>query len=169
MITLNSLPINYEVLNDLYEHTDQSFCLNRVAVPLDEDSTRNYFLAVRSGINNGMPFDAKGIFLDGKLIGKAERTIYEDGSAELDLIIRKEYCGNGYGTEALNRFLTQAAQCTSFCAYIESSNLPAARVLEKSGFHAKRNFLADVMTPQSGTYALRTVEGTEYIRKGEPQ
>ena len=167
MITLNALPVNYEILNDLYEHTDQSFCLNRVAVPLDEDSTRNYFLAVRSGINNGMPFDAKGIFLDGTLIGKAERTVYEDGSAELDLIIRKEYCGNGYGTEALKQFLTQSAQCTSFCAYIESSNLPAARVLEKTGFRAERKFLADVMTPQSGTYALRIVEGTEYIREGD--
>ena len=61
MITLNALPVNYEILNDLYEHTDQSFCLNRVAVPLDEDSTRNYFLAVRSGINNGMPFDFHGV------------------------------------------------------------------------------------------------------------
>ena len=172
MITLASFPIRYEELNDLYEHTDQSFCLNHVAVPLDEDTTRGYFMMVRTGNNNGMPFAVKGIYLDKKLIGKIERTVYEDGSAEIDLIIRKEYCGKGYGTEALRQFIAlpeTKAECASFCAYIDSDNLPAAGVLEKNGFEAKRKFQADVVTPQKDTYTLRTAEGTEYIRGGETE
>ncbi len=172
MITLASLPIRYEELNDLYEHTDQSFCLNHVSVPLDEETTRGYFMMVRTGRNNGMLFAVKGIYLDQKLIGKIERTIYEGGSAEIDLIIRNEYCGKGYGTEALRQFLAlpeTLEECTSFCAYIDSNNKPAARVLEKTGFEAKRKFLADVVTPQAETYTLRTVEGTEYIRGGETE
>ena len=119
-----------------------------------------------------MLFAVKGIYLDQKLIGKIERTVYEGGSAEIDLIIRNEYCGKGYGTEALRQFLAlpeTLEECTSFCAYIDSNNKPAARVLEKTGFEAKRKFLADVVTPQAETYTLRTVEGTEYIRGGETE
>lgn len=170
MITLGPLPINYEELNDLYAGTDQCFCLNRVALPLDEDATRAYFSAVRSGVNDGMLFDAKGIYLKGKLIGKIERTVDENGCAEIDLIIVKEHCGKGYGTEALKQFLDLTETkviCDSFCAYIEADNTAAARVLEKNGFEAKRSFLADVVTPQADTYTLRTVKGTEYIRSGE--
>lgn len=170
MITLNELPIRYEELNDLYEHTDQSFCLNKVAVPLDEDTTRGYFMMVRSHSNNGMPFAAKGIYWDRTLIGKIERTVYDNGCAELDIILRKEYCGKGYGTEALRQFLALPEtenECMTFCAYVEEDNIAAQKALEKTGFEAKRQFKADVVTPQAGTYILRTVNGIEYIREGE--
>ena len=169
MIRLDNFPIRYEELNDLYEHTDQSFCLNRVAVPLDEDTTRGYFFMVRSGFNDGMLFGVKGIFLDGKLIGKIERTVDETGCAEIDLIIKKEYCGKGYGSEALKQFLAlpeTLMECSSYCAYIDAENKAAERVFEKNGFEAKRKFSADVVTPQGSTYVLRTVTGTEYIRGG---
>ncbi len=167
MITLEPLPINYEILNELYAASDQSLCLNKVSVPLDEDMTRAYFSAVRSGINCGMLFDAKGIYLDGRLIGKIERTVDEEGCAEIDLMIVKDCCGQGHGTEALRQFLNLTEtkiSCETFSAYIERDNSAAARVLEKNGFEAKRKFLADVVTPQADAYALRTVEGMEYIR-----
>ena len=172
MITLSELPIRYDDLNDLYEHTDQTFCLNRVSVPLDEDTTRGYFMMVRTGLNDGMRFAAKGIFLDQRLIGKIERTVYENGCAELDLIVRKEYCGKGYGTEALRQFLAlpeNRTECDSYCAYIDAKNHAAAGVLEKNGFEAKRNFQADVITPQGDAYTLRTADGVEYIREGETE
>ena len=168
MIELKPFPIRYEALNDLYEHTDQSCCLNRVAVPLEEATTRGFFLAVRTKNNGGLPFDCRGIYLDGKLIGKIELTRYEDYSAELDLILETEYTGNGYGKEALEQFQndlrkTGWAQCIT--AYVKADHKRMIRVLEKTGFEPTRAFAADVMTPQNGTYVLRTVNGIEYSWK----
>ncbi len=165
MIELKPFPIRYEALNDLYENTDQSHCLNRVAVPLEEETTRGFFLAVRTGNNGGLPFDCRGVFLDGTLIGKIELTRYEDRSAELDLIIRNEYADKGYGSEALNRFqqeLCETGWAERITAYVEADHEQMIRVLKKTGFAPKRTFAADVVTPQNGTYVLRTVNGTEY-------
>jgi hypothetical protein len=41
------------------------------------------------------------------------------------------------------------------------------RVLEETRFEPTRTFAADVVTPQNGTYALRTVNGVEYSWKND--
>ena len=170
MIELKPFPIRYEALNDLYEHTDQNCCLNRVAVPLEEETTRGFFLAVRTENNGGLPFDCRGVFLDGTLIGKIELTRYEDHSAELDLIIKDEYTGKGYGRQAVEQFQTELRKtgwANRITAYVAVSHKRMIRVLEETGFEPLRNFAADVITPQNGTYALRTVNGVEYSWKND--
>lgn len=166
MISLHELPIRYEELNRLYEHCDQKYCLNALPTPLDEMMTRSYFLMVRTGRNNGNPFLCRGIFLDGTLIGKIELTKEEDGSAELDLIMDQAYENRGYGSEALRRMIDLSKDtgfCDSICAYVQEENEAMKRVLEKNGFEAVRPFKADVMTPLTDGYRLRTVSGREYM------
>jgi hypothetical protein len=41
------------------------------------------------------------------------------------------------------------------------------RVLEETRFEPTRTFAADVVTPQNGTYALRTVNRVEYSWKND--
>jgi hypothetical protein len=84
---LRPVPVSYAWLSDLYEHVNQEFCLNQIPLPLDEESSRAYFNAVRSGSNHGAPFLARAVYADNQPVGKAELTLQEDGSAELDLII----------------------------------------------------------------------------------
>lgn len=166
MIELNPIPIRYEWLNDLYEHTDQSFCLNPLPVPLDEELSRNYFLAARTSSSNSLPFLARRIDLNGKTIGKIELSCYENGIAELDLIICRDYTGHGYGTEAL-KAMRQLARDTGFChgivAYTMKDHTAMCSLLEHAGFQLARPFTADVIGTNNGRYALRTVQGIEYI------
>ncbi|MBO7703846.1 MAG: GNAT family N-acetyltransferase [Solobacterium sp.] len=168
MIALKPFPIRYEALNDLYEHTDQSFCLNRVAVPLDEDTTRGYFLSVRTESNQGMPFCSYGIFRNDELIGKCELTRYEDGSAEADLIIRSDQVNHGYGKEAL-ALLLKEAETNGFCecitAYIREDNIAAKHIFEQNGFEQTQSFLADVVSPDGREYRITTVKGSEYRKE----
>ena len=164
---LTPFPIRYEELNELYAHTDQRRCLNAIPVPLDEAMSRSYFLAVRTGNNDGRPFVCYAIEQDGRIIGKIEATKETEQRAELDLIIRSGYCGRGHGSEALNAFIEELKQngwCEELCAYAESGNLAMKRVLEKNGFSCERTFQADVITPGQSQYQLRSVQGEEYLR-----
>ena len=170
MITLGTLPVRYEELNDLYAHTDQSHCLNHVSVPLDEEMTRSYFLAVRTGMNQGMPFLARGVYLNRKLIGKAELTVYEEGWAEADLLIRREYENRGYGKAALSMIMKEAEEAQfvrCFTAYIDKENLAMKAVLEQVGFTPARTFRTDVLRPMEHGYALKEIEGVEYVYDSE--
>ena len=167
MIRLEKWPTQrMDALKELYEHADQSHCLVRIRVPLDVSATRNYFRAIRSENVNGKPFLCYAILLDDTIIGKIEasKDINEDG--ELDLILKKEYSLQGYGTEALRQFMKMLEEkqwCRRLTAYVDSDNKAMIRVLEKNGFEKKRNFCADVMAPSGNAYSLRTVAGSENV------
>ena len=167
MIRLEKWPTQrMDALKELYEHADQSHCLVRIRVPLDVSATRNYFRAIRSENVNGKPFLCYAIHLDDAIIGKIEasKDIEEDG--ELDLILKKEYSLQGYGTEALRQFMKMLEEkqwCRRMTAYVDSENKAMIRVLEKNGFEKKRNFCADVMAPSGNAYSLRIVAGSEYV------
>ena len=95
MIHLEQWPQNTEeALIDLYRDTDQSLCLVRVNTDAKEQ-TDNYIRIIETGDNEGKPFLCQAVYLDERLIGKAELTRYEDDSAELDIVLRSEYCGKG--------------------------------------------------------------------------
>ena len=164
-LELKPIPIRYEWLNDLYEQTDQTCCLNRVMIPLDEEFTRNYFLAVRTGNNGGFPFLAFAVSAGGKDIGKAELTLQEDGRAELDLILKKDWCHRGYGTLALQK-LIETAKARGFskgiAAYVNEEHEVMKRLLEHAGFEKGRSFRADVLTPSGRSFAVKEVRGREY-------
>ncbi|MBQ9328244.1 MAG: GNAT family N-acetyltransferase [Solobacterium sp.] len=165
MISLNAFPINYEVLNDLYAHCDQRYCLNAVSVPLEEESTRAYFLGVRTGVLDGKRFYSFSVDLNQTLIGKIELSIYPEGIGEVDLILRSEETGKGYGTDTMKQLLekiTKESLCEEVYAYVHDENEAMKRLLEHTGFHEGRTFVADVMTPDQGMYRLTSVKGKEY-------
>ena len=162
---LTPFPIRYETLNELYAAVDQSCCLNAVSVPLDEDLTRSFFLAVQTGINNGNPFRCQAITLNGTVIGKIELTRHDEKAAELDLILRKEYTHQGYGSAAVKLLQEQVQQdhwCTMIEAYVHCKNEAMKQVLQNGHFVKGRSFQADVVTPVNGSYTIRTVTGEEY-------
>ena len=91
-------------------------------------------------------------------------------SAELDLIIKDEYTGRGYGRQAVEQFQTELLKtgwANRITAYVAVNHTRMIRVLEETRFEPKRTFAADVVTPQNGTYALRTVNGVEYSWKSD--
>ena len=166
MLELKLFPIRYELLNELYEQTDQTYCLNPLTTPLDETLSRNYFLAMRTEQNQGRPFMCRGVFLNGTLIGKIELTREQD-DAELDLIMRTDHCGKGYGTEALEQLIAdvkEAGRCKTISAYADRDNIAVRNVLLKNRFAEERSFQADVVGFKQGQYILRMVQGMEYRR-----
>ena len=167
-ITLGELPLRYETLNELYEASDQNFCLNPVFLPLDEDRTRAYVLAARTGMNNGFRFLAKGIYRNRTLIGKAELTVYEDGIGEIDLLIVQNECSKGYGTRALQELitLTEGTVCSGYSAYVREDHEAMKAVLLHNGFHKSRMFRAEVTGISGRQYQVREVIGAEYLRGG---
>ena len=152
-------------LQDLYGHTDQKYCLVILPVPLPESSTLQYLNAVHSGKAGQRQMLTRAIVLSSQIIGKAELTA-EGEESELDIIIRKEYTGRGYGLQALRELLKEA-QNTGFCtyvtAYVHKENIHARRMLAKAGMHQTKPFTADVLVPDNGMYRLKSVEGYEYI------
>ena len=165
-LELKPIPIRYEWLNDLYEQTDQTFCLNQIPLPLEEAFSRNYFLAVRTGRNGGFPFLAFALTLGKQEIGKAELTLQEDGRAELDLILKREFCHRGYGSEALRKLIEKAKEvhfCMGIAAYVNEDHAVMKKLLENAGFVKGRGFTADVLTPEGGAYRMKEVRGREYI------
>lgn len=165
-VNLTTVPIRYEWLNDLYEQTDQSFCLNRVPVPLNEEFSRRYFHAVQSGMNGGLPFRAWEILADHQSVGKAELTLEEDGKAEVDLILRRTWTGKGIGSQVLELLKREAAdwhRCNAIAAYVREDHVIMRHVLEKTGFQSRRRFSADIVTPDEAAYRVTTAFGREYI------
>lgn len=163
---LRPFPIRYEELNDLYTAVDQGMCLNQVSVPLDEAMTRSFFLAVRTGINDGKPFRSLAVVKEGTVIGKIELTRHNETTAELDLIIRKDAASQGNGTAALKQLKEQVMAdhwCNTIEAYVQRDNKAMKQVLLKNHFVKGRTFQADVVTPVNGSYSLRTVTGEEYV------
>ncbi len=164
-LELKPVPIRYEWLSDLYEQVDQTFCLNQIPLPLDEAFSRNYFLAVRTGRNNGFPFLAFAVTSGKKGLGKAELTRQEDGRAELDLILKQEFCHQGYGTQALQRLIEKAKEdrfCNGIAAYVNEEHTAMKKLLENAGFKKGRQFTADVLTPGGGAFRVKEVRGREY-------
>ena len=164
MIELRDWQLSYEVMNSLYHKVDQSHCLVQLAVPLERANTFRYLQAVQAGNSNGKPFIAKGIWLDGTLIGKIELSRYDSMDAELDIVIAKEYCSKGYGRQAvalLEQMVRKTGWCRSIYAYVDTANIPAGKMLAACGFEIGRFFSADVMVPYEGTYAIKTARGCE--------
>ena len=156
-----------ETLNELYEHVNQKYCLTQLPVPLEQEPTERYLKAAETGFVDEKPFLCFAILLDEVLIGKTDLSCYEGGFAEVDIVIREEYTGNGYGREALEQlveYVTSASWCTAIGGYVEKDNMHARRMFMKAGFRQTRPFSADIMTPVNGKYVLKTKQGYEYIR-----
>ncbi|MCR4949977.1 MAG: GNAT family N-acetyltransferase [Solobacterium sp.] len=172
MITLEKWPDSYDLLNDLYANADQTHCLVRLPVPLPEGQTENYLKIIREERNEDRPFHCFAILLDGQIIGKTELTCDTEGYAELDIILKQASCGKGYGTQALMMLCEKAKEnrwCRQIHAYTDSENLPALKMLTKTGFRRYRAFKADVMSGNEGTYRIETRKGYEYIKVLEEQ
>ena len=167
MIHLDKWPyLRKDELEDLYANADQSYCLVRLPVPLPLSSTRNYMRAVRTESTNGRPFLCFAVYLDDRIIGKIEASKDEEDNAEADLILKRQYTGKGYGTEAMRQLqmiLQERQWCRTLAAYTDRDNAAMIRVLEKNGFEKERDFTADVMIPDGGTYTVKSVRGMEYV------
>ena len=165
MIRLVSWNYTKKDLEDLYAHTDQSHCLVALPIPLPEQKTEQYMQALQAGTVNGKTFLCFGILSDDTLIGKIDLFRSDDMSAELDIVIRREYTGQGNGTEALRQLLYRlnvTGWCFSIHAYTDSENIPAGKAFRKAGFHPSRRFKADVVTEHEGIYKMKNVLGIEY-------
>ena len=170
MIELKPWPADREMMNLLYSESDQSRCLVQIAVPLEETSTAAYLEAVRNGYSNGRKLIAREIVLDGEMIGKIEVTVGEDGEAELDIVIRSQFCTKGYGREAVRMFVQQLRNeqiVFRIAAYVDTGNIPAGRMLASCGFLPARFFRADVLVPYQGKYIVSERRGCEMILEME--
>ncbi len=166
MLELKKWPVpGLDELRDLYEHVNQRYCLVQLPLPLPEEQTKNYLNAVHTGTAGDKQLLTRGIFLDSILIGKAELNRYPDMDAELDIVIRSEYTGNGYGQEALELLFAEAAAshwCSSVSAYVHRDNMHARKLMMKASMRQLRPFQADILVPDHGNYRLKTVSGYEY-------
>ena len=154
-------------LEDLYAAADQSGCLVQLPVPLQKPQTDAYLEGVRTGQIDGNPFFCFAVMADNDLIGKIEITVQEDRFAELDVILRKDMCGKGYGKQAVTALIGLAARrqwCRGICAYAADENRAVQEVLVSTGFQPQRTFAADVLVPAGSSYYLKQCQGTEYIR-----
>ena len=152
-------------LQDLYAHTDQKYCLVILPVPLPEQSMLQYLNAVHNGRAGNRRILTRAVMLGTQIIGKAELTA-EDDEAELDIILRRECTGKGYGLQAFRALVDEAVDtgfCTSIEACVHKENIHARRMLSKAGMRQTRPFAADVLVPDNGMYRLKAVEGYEYI------
>ncbi len=167
MITIRKWPGgSADLLNDLYSHVNQRYCLTILECPLDGPATARWLNAAETGIVDGRPFLSFAVMLDDEVVGKIDLTRYEDGFAETDIVIREEHTGMGYGREAMKQVIDLVSEihwCDAVCAYINKENMHARRMFMRAGFRQGRPFEADVMTPANGRYILKTTPGYEYI------
>ena len=164
-IQLKEMPLDIGKLNHLYEQVNQSCCLVQVQTPLAEEKAKQYIDAMESGKVGDKAFLCRGIYSDDTLIGKIEVSRYEDGSAELDLILREEDTQKGYGKEALEKLeemILEEHWCHEIVAYVKDDNVAMRKLLEGNGYEAERPFKADIMVPRDGKYQLQEIQGFEY-------
>ncbi len=165
MISIQKWSGDRTALEDLYAHTDQSCCLVSLPVPLPKEKSEKYLDVIRSGDNDGKPFLCFEILEDGERIGKIDLTRCENGTAELDIIIRREYTDLGYGKKAMALFLAEISRigwCDSIHAYCDKENTAVRNLLGSCGFTAVRPFRADVAAEKNGRWYLKEVSGIEY-------
>ena len=154
-------------LEELYANADQTHCLVCLRLPLEKDATVRYLEGVRRKEIDGNPFYCYAVMLEDRIIGKIELTVQEDRFGELDVILRRDCCGKGNGTQAVRSMIALAAKkqwCRGITAYTDAENAAIQAVLEKNGFQKQRRFQADVLVPSGNTYYLRPCDGIEYVR-----
>ena len=153
-------------LSELYRNTDQSKCLVRIRVPLQYPATANYLHGIYSGMIDGKPFDCQALVMDGRIIGKIECTVHEDGYGELDFILRREYTQQGIGTQMI-RMYAERVRCLGLCrglyAIVDVTNTAAGRALISNGFRMGRKFIADVTVYDEGNVRIESRKGVEMI------
>ncbi len=155
-----------EELCSLYEQVDQRYCLVALPVPLSPVSSAAYLKAVHSGTTGEKELLTRAVMLGDELIGKIELNRDADGSAEADIVLKRQYTGKGYGAEAfrqLTGFVKEEGWCDLITAYVHKENIHARRMFRKAGMRETRPFRADVLIPDDGKYILKPVEGYEYI------
>ncbi|MBR4164111.1 MAG: GNAT family N-acetyltransferase [Solobacterium sp.] len=158
--------VSHEALEDLYENVDQSRCLVQLMVPLPKEQTEKYINAIQTGIVDDKPFLCFAITLDDKIIGKTELSRYPNNAAEIDIVLKKEYTGKGYGAEAIQQLYTyvqKTSWCNAIYAYVSTENIPAGKLFARAGYALGRPFQADVMVPVDGNYRMETKKGYEFI------
>ena len=73
----------------------------------------------------------------GEVIGSADLSLIQDGSAELGFLLRPDRWGLGLASEAVAAVIAHGFEGLRLCrlaAAVQTANHAAARVLEKSGF-----------------------------------
>lgn len=151
-------PADRQELAELYRQTDQSRCLVRVSVPLNEQATDRYLEGVRRREMDGHPFLAFAVLLEDTVIGKIDATLAEDRCAEMDIVLKEAYCSKGYGTEAVRliiRLLAKKQWCRMITAYADSDNEAVCRMLQKCGFAKGRTFRVMSWSPAAEATACR--------------
>ena len=167
MIRLEQWPYNAaEQLSLLYAQADQSGCLVQLPVPLPYENTVRYISGIQHNEMDGKPFLCRAIYEDDICIGKIELTRYEDMTAEIDIILRREWCHQGFGSEALWQMIElvrSTGWCTRIHAYVDTSNIAAGKLFAKNGFAIGGFFNADVLTNVNSEYVMVKKRGCEMI------
>lgn len=152
-------------LETLYTHVNQKYCLVQIPLPLPTEQTQSYVNAIDNGVVEGKAFWCRAIQEDDDIIGKIELTKHDDGKAELDLVLRKEYENKGLGTKAIQEaiaFVEQENWCISIEAYVNQENIAMMKALEHNGFVRRQKFKADIVVPRDQLYELKEVTGYAY-------
>jgi RimJ/RimL family protein N-acetyltransferase len=75
---------------------------------------------------------------DGQAIGSVDLSLIQGGTAELGFLVRRDRWGHGLASEAVDAVVAHALGdlgLLGLVAVAQENNLPAKRVLEKTGFH----------------------------------
>ena len=167
MITIQKWPTDsIEPLNDLYKDVDQTYCLVHLSSPLPINEAYHYLHAIREEIVNDKPFLCFGIYLNQESIGKVEVSRYPTNEAELDIVIKKQHTGEGYGTKAITLLINHLNEnnwCKSIHAYVHEDNIPIRKILEKNGFKPSQKFKTDIATYDDGIYSMKEITGVSYV------
>ncbi|MBR2991541.1 MAG: GNAT family N-acetyltransferase [Solobacterium sp.] len=152
-------------LRELYSAVDQKYCLVQLPVPLPAAETRKYLAMIHAGGNEERSLLTRAVIVDGILAGKIELSGTGEDT-ELDIVLRKDMTGKGYGSEALRLLVDEIrnnALYPCITAYVHKENIHARRMFAKAGMRQIRPFRADILIPSGGQYRLKETEGYEYL------
>ena len=101
----------------------------------DSDETLAFLQDVESEWKKASPgYYEFAVLYDNEHIGSVS-VYFEEGVGELGWIIKREYWGNGYATEAAKGLVEYFSQqgCRRFIAHCDTENAASYRVMEKLG------------------------------------
>ena len=172
MIELKKMVADASIIEDIYANVNQENCLVQLKTPLPTDQLQQYLQAIEVGKVKDKPFICFGIYQDDAVVGKIELSRYEDGSAELDLVLKEEYCNQKIGREALNQleeYVKENFWCKRIVAYVNEENEAMIHLLNACKYIETKPFKADIMVLNEGEYQLKTIQGIEFTKQLQQQ